>query len=160
VRPLPISIILALVPIAVAFRYLVRQEEAAKLIGQTLASPDFRAVEKSGFEVAVSPPEMNKWFFLSLGLMIGGVVWLWLAFGWLYGLIGVVVAYVAGLVAQMTFLPKPSSRHLVMSIFISMSRRHADYVRDGDTQRAEAMGYLLGRFMTEYESVMMKREKP
>jgi hypothetical protein len=157
---LPLLIILALVPLAVAFRYLVRQEESAKLIGTKLATAKFLAVEENGYEVAVSPPETNKWFFLSLALIIGGVEWLWLAFGWRYGLIGVVAAYGAALVAQMAFLPEANSRYFVLSILGSMSRRRADYVRDGDTERAEAMSYLLRRFMTEYESVIAKREKP
>jgi hypothetical protein len=154
----PVPIILALVPIGVAFRYLVLQEEAAKLIGMKLATPEFLAVEKSGHEVAVSPPEANKWFFLSLALLIGGVVWLWLGFGWLYAVIGAVVAFAVGVVAQMTFLPRGNSRYFVVSIFGSMSRRYADFVRDGDTERAEAMKYLLGRFAVEYEAVMAKRQ--
>lgn len=65
-----------------------------------------------------------------------------LGVGWLYGVIGAVVAYVAGLVAQMTLAPTPNSRHLVLSIFVSMSRRHADYVRDGDTERAAAIAVV------------------
>jgi len=41
-----------------------------------------------------------------------------------------------------------------------LEARAADYVRDGDTECAEGMKYLLGRFAVEYEAMMAKREKP
>jgi hypothetical protein len=157
---LPLLIVLALVPIAVAFRYLLEQSSAAKLIGIRLAPPDFLAVEKSGHQDAVTPPEANKWFFLSLALLVAGVVGSGLAFGWLYGVLGVVVVYLSGVVAQVFFLPKKNSRHFVLSIFNSMSRRCADYERDGDKQRAAAMGDLLNRFMLAYGSVMTSPAQP
>jgi hypothetical protein len=74
-------------------------------------------------------------------------------------MIGAAVVYVAGVVAQVAFLPKRNSRHFALSIFNSMGRRHADYERDGDKQRAEAMRYLLDRFVVEYGAAITKGEK-
>src|SRR4030095_16634050 len=54
-------------------------------------------------------------------------------------LIGAVVAFLSGTVAQVTFLPKRDSRHFVLRISSSMARRVADYARDGDAVRARAM---------------------
>jgi hypothetical protein len=77
----PVYIILALVPVAVMFRYLLEQTQAARVIGVKLASPEFLAVKKHGFQDAVSLPEAAKWFFLVLGLLVAGLAWLALGFG-------------------------------------------------------------------------------
>jgi hypothetical protein len=152
----PLYIILALVPISVVFRYLVEQTQAARLIGIELAPPDYLAVNKNGFQDAVSPPGANKWFFLSMALVLGGLGWLALGFGWWAALVGLLAVFASSVLAQVLFLPKKDSRHFVMSIFGSMSRRYADYERDGDKHRAEAMRELLDRFVTAYEGVMTK----
>src|SRR5712692_8398851 len=97
----PLPILLALVPISVGFRYLLKQGEAAKLIGIKLANRDCLAVNKYGFETAVSPPESNKWFFLSLALLLAGVAWLGIGFGWQFALAGVFVMVASGIFAQL-----------------------------------------------------------
>jgi len=149
----PLYIILALVPIAVAYRYLVEQTQAARLIGIKLASSDFLRVNKNGHQDAVSIPEANKWFFLSMALLLGGLAWLAFGFGWWAALAGLLTAYGSSTIAQVLFLPKKDSQHFFMQIFGSMSRRYADFERDGDKERAKAMRYLLDRIVEEYPSL-------
>src|SRR4030095_4498615 len=94
-----------------------------------------------------------------MALQIGAVGGLWLAFGWANALIGAVVAFLAGTVAQVTFLPKRDSRHFVLRISSSMARRVADYERDGDAVRARAMKEVLDKVVVQSGGVMEKRAK-
>jgi hypothetical protein len=151
----PLHLILLLIPIGVAFRYCVDLTQAARVIEITISSPADLSVTKNG----LTPPESNKWFFLTMALQIGAVGWLWLAFGWANALIGAVVAYVSGIVAQVTFLPKRDSRHFVLRISSSMARRVADYERDGDAVRATAMRELLNKVVVQYAGVIGKADK-
>jgi hypothetical protein len=149
-------LILLLIPIGVAFRYCVELTQAARLVGRAIASPAYLSINKNGFQGAVTPPGSNKWFFLSMALLIGVVGCLWLSFGWTDALIGVVVAFLSGTVAQVTFLPKQDSRHFALRIFGSMARRVADYERDGDAARARAMKELLDKFAAQYGGMIAK----
>lgn len=88
----PLYIVLALVPVAVVFRYFTEQTQAARLIWIKLASPEYLRIHKNGFQDAVSIPEANKWFFLLLALLIGGLTWLAMGFGWLWALAGLFAA--------------------------------------------------------------------
>ena len=127
------------------FEYFLEQTQAARLIGIKLATPDVLRVNKNGFQKAVSPPEANKWFFGLLALLVDGIGWLVVGFGWRMGLARCFAAVAAGVFAQVLFLPKRHSQHCLLQIFGSMSRRYANYERDGDREGASAMRYLLGR---------------
>src|SRR4030095_281721 len=146
----PLYIILALAPIAVAYRYLLEQTQAARVLGIKPPSPAFLRVTKNGHQDAVSIPEASKWFFLSMALLLGGLAWLAFGFGWWSALTGLLTAYGSSTIAQVLFLPKKDSRHFFMQIFGSMSRRYADFERDGDKERAKAMRYLLDRIAEEF----------
>jgi hypothetical protein len=143
----------------VAYRYLVEETQAARVIGVKLASPDVLRVNKNGHQNAVSIPEANKWCFLSMALLLGGLAWLAFGCGWWAALAGLLTAYGSSTIAQVLFLPKKDSLHFTMCIFNSMGRRYADYERDGDKQRAEAMRYLLDRFESEYGPAMVKGDQ-
>ena len=145
----PLHLMLLLIPSGVAFRYCVELTHAARVIGIAILSPAYLSMDKNGLQSAVTPPELNEWFFLTMALQIGAVGWLWLAFGWANALIGAVVAFLSGTVAQATFLPKRDSRHFVLRISRSMARRVADYERDGDAVRARAMKAVLDRVVVQ-----------
>jgi hypothetical protein len=151
----PLHLILLLIPIGVAFRYCVELTQAARVIEIAISSPADLSVNNNG----LTPPESIKWFFLTMALQIGAVGWLWLAFGWPNALIGAVVAYLSGVVAQATFLPKRDSRHFVLRISSSMARRVADYERDGDAVRATVMRELLNKVVVQYAGVIGKADK-
>ena len=155
----PLHLILLLIPSGVAFRYCVELTQAARVIGSAISSPADLSMNKNGLQNAVTPLASNKWFFLTMALQIGAVGGLWLAFGWANALIGAVVAFLSGTVAQVTFLPKRDSRHFVLRIFSSMARRVADYERDGDAVRARAMKQVLDKVVVQYAGVIGKADK-
>ena len=155
----PLHLMLLLIPSGVAFRYCVELTHAARVIGIAILSPVYLSMDKNGLQNALTPPELNEWFFLTMALQIGAVGWLWLAFGWANALIGAVVAFLSGTVAQATFLPKRDSRHFVQRISRSMARRVADYERDGDAVRARAMKAVLDRVVVQYAGMIGKADK-
>ena len=153
-RACPLYIVLALVPIAVGFRYLLEEIQATRLIGIKFASPDFLQFNKNGFQDAVSIPASGKWFFILLALLICGLAWLAVGFGWLWAFAGLSAAVLSSTFAQVLLLPKRDSRHFLLRVLGSMCRRHADFERDGDEYRAKGMRYLLERVAQEYGSVL------
>src|SRR4029453_6443522 len=112
----PLYIILALAPIAVAYRYLLAQAQAGRVIGIKLASPDFLRVNKNGHQDAVSIPEASKWFFLSMALLLGGLAWLAFGFGWWAALTGLLTAYGSSTITPGLFLPKKNDGYFLLRI--------------------------------------------
>jgi uncharacterized membrane protein YgcG len=151
--------ILALIVLGVAFRYALALIQATRQIGIAIASPELVAVNKTGLQDAVTPPQSSKLFFVEIALILALVVWLWSMFGLMHGIVGALAFFVSGVVAGSTFLPRPNSRHFVTCIFGSMSRRYADYERDGDKQRAMAMRMLLEKFVAQYGGVVGSPDK-
>jgi hypothetical protein len=66
-------------------------------------------------------------------------------FGWReFGIVAgafLVVSFVAGT----TLVPKPESIHYLKLIHQSMANRYADYEKEGDTVRSDAMKVLISR---------------
>src|SRR5262249_1176935 len=151
--------IVLLIPIGVAFRYCVELTEAARTIEIAVSLTADLSMDENSLQNAVTPPELKKWFFVTMALQIGAVGWLWLAFGWANALIGAVVAFLSGTLPQATFLPKRDSWHFVLRIARSMARRVADYERDGDAVRARAMKAVLDKVVVQYAGVIGKSEK-
>ena len=155
----PLYIVLALVPVAVAFRYALEETQAARFVGMALASREYLRIDRNGFRDAVSIPQARKWFFLLLGLFVGGLAWLVVGYGWLWALAGLFGACLSSALAQVWFLPRRDSRHFRMRFFASMSRRFADFERDGDKQRAVAIKHLLDLFAVRFGEVLAKESR-
>lgn len=143
--------LLAFVPVSIAFRYLIEESQAARLIGMKLASPEFLRSNPNGFQDAVSIPARNKWFLFLLLLLVGGLAWLAIGFGWRWALGGLVVSVVSSTVAQVIFLPKKESPHFLARHARSMRRRHREFERAGENARAMAMQHLLERLSSQYD---------
>src|SRR5262245_56853928 len=102
----PLHLILLLIPIGVAFRYCVELTESGWINWIGVSVSGELSMEENRLQDAVTLTGLKKWFFLTMALQIGAVGWLWLAFGWANALIGALVAFLSGTVAQATFLPK------------------------------------------------------
>jgi len=64
----PLHLILLLIPIGVAFRYCVELTQAARVIEIAISSPADLSVNNNG----LTPPESNKWFFLTMARRLVG----------------------------------------------------------------------------------------
>jgi cation transporter-like permease len=69
---------------------------------------------------------------------------MWWRIGWSSALAGMVAIFVGSLVAGF-IVPQAPGGHYQRLILQSMIARYANYVRDGDVLRAEAMKQLLTR---------------
>jgi hypothetical protein len=152
----PAYLLLLLILLSVIFSYQLQQQQATKLVGRRLATPEYLKINKDGLQVSVMDPKQNKWFFLVIALLLGIVGWLFVSFGWFAALVGLILAYVVNILSDLFLVPKADSRRFLRQIFASMNRRHADYQRDGDKQRTMAMGYLREEFLKHYGQEITK----
>lgn len=132
------TIFLLVIAAACAFRYVLQFTGATLALGRVLADSQ----SGTGFQDAITPPIFTK---IAISTYLCTLILLGTAFATLgptFGLLSIavfsLVAFCAGF-----FMPRVNSKHFVHQIFRSMSNRYADYVRDGDPPRADAMRQLL-----------------
>lgn len=106
----------------------------------------------TGFQDAITPPWLTKLtlvVYFGCALVIG---FMWWYLGWQSSLGGAAVIFFGGGIAKL-LLPKPTGAHYKHLIISSMSSRYADYVRDSDNIRAEAMKHLLAKAGTDVDAL-------
>lgn len=126
--------------LAVGFAYTLQFSCATLAMGRELSG----STTTTGFQDAITPPWQTN---LTLAVYIAiavVVVFAWWQLWWVSAL-GVLGVILIGSSLAKLALPKPSGRHYRGLILRSMIARYANYVRDGDTVRADAMKQLLTR---------------
>ena len=127
--------------LAVAFAYTMEFTTVTWTMGRELAGG---WTGSRRFQDAITPPwQTNLALVVYLGIPTVAVI-MWWRIGWLSALAGVVAIFVGSLVAGF-IVPQASGGHYQRLILQSMLARYANYVRDGDVVRAEAMKQLLTR---------------
>jgi len=102
------------------------------------------STSETGVQDAVTPPWLPNLARGTYGLVMAITVVSW----FFHGVVGCVVAIALifiGAVIWRRSLPPADSEHFKRLIFRSMSERYANYLRSGDTMRANTMKVLLGR---------------
>lgn len=124
--------------VTVAFAYSMRFTQATLSLGRILADTEVG----TGVQDAVTPPwQTNLVMTAYIGVAaVVGVMW-WHT-GWGSGL-GALALILFGGGAVGAAFPDKDAPHFRNLILRSMISRYADYVRDGDLMRAEAMKDLL-----------------
>lgn len=124
--------------LTIAFAYTMQFSAATLSIGKALSGSG----SKTGFQDAITPPwQTNLALTVYIGIaVVGGIMWWWL--GWVSALAALGIIFVGSLLVKLV-LPKPSGDHYRRLILQSMAVRYANYVRDGDVLRADAMKQLL-----------------
>jgi hypothetical protein len=101
--------------------------------------------EGRGLQDAITP-RWSTWIaILIYGLCLLGIGSGWYKFGWIIGLLSIVGLLLVARINHI-FLPKKDSEHFKHIIISSLMRRYADYRRDEDTLRADAVASVLDRF--------------
>jgi hypothetical protein len=122
------------------FGYIMQFTSFTLEFGRALSGESSR----TGYQNAITPP----WFTnFAIAVYVGSfaiVVLMWWKFGWLSGL-GAIVLILFGSSFAKLLLPKLAGSHYKNAVLSSMMRRYADFVRDGDSMRADAMRELLIR---------------
>lgn len=126
--------------VAIAFAYSMRFTQATLSFGRHLAG----TTSGTGLQDAITPPwqtNLSMFSYIGVAVAIGAIWW---QLGWGPGLGAVVFILVGGGVVG-AMLPEKDSPHFTQLIQRSMIARYANYARDGDTMRAQAMKELLIR---------------
>lgn len=95
-----------------------------------------------GFQDAITPPWQTNLGLVVFGACAVVVGLMWWEAGFLSAIGSVVLMAFVSSIARLV-LPKPTGNHYRNLIIQSMISRYANYVRDGDSMRAEAMKHLL-----------------
>ena len=128
--------------LTVGFAYTMQFTAATLSMGKELGNALTGTSTKTGVQDAVTPPwQTNLVLTVYAGIaVVEGVMWWWL--GWVSALVAL-AAMLPGASVVKLVLPKPSGSHYRRLILQSMMNRYANYVRDGDVMRADAMKHLL-----------------
>lgn len=124
---------------ALALGYVLRFTQATLALGRSLSE----AGTPTGYQDAITPPRFSAFAFTVYALCLGGIIYGFWRFGWLRGACISAGFLVALGINGALLLPKKGSEHFRRLILGSMIRRHADYLKSGDTLRASAMAMLL-----------------
>jgi hypothetical protein len=135
------SLYLAAVVLGIVFRYQLGLANACKVIGVRISSE----TTKTGYQDAVTPPSSTNLTMLVWVSIVALFLYVIFGFGWSEFWIVAGTFILASIVAGASFVPKPDSAHYVRRIYRSMANRYADYVKAGDTVRADVMKELIDR---------------
>jgi hypothetical protein len=127
--------------LGILFRYQLGLVEACRTIGVRISS----APTKTGYQDAITPPYSTKITLMTWALIIALFLYAIFGFGWREFGIVAGTFLVVSLIAGIAFVPKPESAHYLKLICRSMANRYADYMKEGDTVRADVMKGLIDR---------------
>lgn len=134
--------------------YLLHKTQVCLFYGRAMASRDFLDSNPNGFQDAITDPRGNKWFFLfqgSLVVIIGSYFYFG---GWVVGLLAIVAFFFTFILVR-RLLPPESSPVWAKGLYASLCRREADYKRDGDELRYEAMKSLREDFQSTFQDEIL-----
>jgi len=124
--------------IAFPFAYMLQFSAATLLIGRELTPSD----SYRGLQDAITPPwqtNLTMLVWATCAAIVGGMWW---NLG-ILSAVGGMALIIFGAVVARQVLPKPTGNHYRGLILRSMISRYADYTRDGDKLRADAIKQLL-----------------
>ena len=129
---------------AIPFRLDIGFRNFNKEIGLELSSSKMG----TGYQDAITPPKLNyvSYVFWPLNLFI---IFAGFADFGVVGFIILGIFILSNVLTGIFILPK-LDRFFLRILFRSMTNRHADYVRDGDDIRADAIKGILNTFKEKY----------
>ena len=122
-------------------QYRVRMQATTLWIGKRLSAVDSTYTQQVVVQSAVTPKSQDKWnaWWYSIPLTAGGLGFL---HAWWGGLLAWIVMLLTMVAAARLFVPTQLEYYLQF-IVVELQNRLADYVRDGDSLRADAMQDIL-----------------
>jgi len=119
---------------AIVLRYDLNLTETTRLLGSSISDTD----SNTGLQDAITP-SWSTWVGITIYILsiVVNVLGFYL-FGWKWG-IGLTFLFLIFLTIAKFIVPKSESDHFNNMIFKSMINRYANYVKDNDLIRANAM---------------------
>jgi len=125
--------------VSLALGYVLAFAGATLSIGRSLSDSG----TPTGYQDAITPPRFSTFAIMVYIICAGALIYGFWRFGWLVGF-GIIIGFFFAVVLnKVLILPKRHSEHFRKIIVGSMVKRHADYLKAGDTLRASAMEMLL-----------------
>lgn len=118
-----------------ALSYSATLQDAAKL----MAGKHGLGVQPIQYQNTLNPPWLTNAAISVWVLSIANVVWIWYLNGWQQGAGALVAAAILPAVFQALLPPRMGSGVYLRNAFHTMVNRQANYKRDGDEARAQAM---------------------
>ena len=137
--------------------FLVLKTQVCLEYGRALASEGLLELNPNGYQDALTDPNTNKWFFLVQIGLIANIVAFFYLFGFWVGL-GAIAAYFFVLTIISRALPAPGSPKWAAELYSTISRREADYKRDGDELRYLAAKEIRELFEARFLSKIKESE--
>ena len=123
---------------AFCFAYTMAFTQSTLTFGKELSDTG----SDSGYQDAITPPWQTNLALATYAIVLAAIITMWWYEGWLYG-VGSIVFIIFGSGLASLLLPKKNSKHFRGLIMRSMCNRYANFSRDGDNVRAQAMKDLL-----------------
>ena len=141
-----IGIYVAAGMLGILIRYNLGMVEACRVIGTNLSDSE----SDTGFQDAITPPNSTNLTIVTWIAVAGVLGFSAYQFGW--GAFGISLAAFIGtsIVAGVVIIPKPPSKLYVLRIYRSMANRYADFVKNGDSVRADALKHLIDKVEEKY----------
>lgn len=135
-----------LVIVAGSVAYVTQFNDALNAVGERLSTTG----QGKGTSKAISPPWFNYTALIIYGVALIQTIDVFDRLGFLYGMAFIVSVFFLMAILRLYVLPKTTSSHFLKSIYFSMIKRYADFVKNNDLERATAIKYLIERFEGEY----------
>jgi hypothetical protein len=129
---------ISVIILAPAVAYTTQLSSATLSFGRALSETG----SGTGYQDAITPPWSANFGIVVYGLALAMLALSWYEFGIGRAVLSLVAVFLLTLLSR-RFLPREDSLHFKKLIVQSMSRRYANFVRDGDRIRAAAMKELL-----------------
>lgn len=107
--------------------------------GAVMAEKHGLGLQPIQYQNTLTPPWLTNATIVAWVALIAVVAWIWYLKGWQQGVGALVAAVLLPAVFQVLLPPRRGSGVFVRHAFHTMINRQADYERDGDKARAQAM---------------------
>ena len=135
--------------------YLMHKTQVCLHYGKAIATEDHLKMNPTGFQDALTDPKGNLWFFLVHIILIFNIA----SFFYFYSIasgISVLIAYFILVKVVARFFTNIEDPKWILDLHGSLSRREADYKRDGDELRYQAARELREILEIKYTDTIQR----
>jgi hypothetical protein len=127
--------------LGILFRYQLGLTNACKAMGVQIAS----GTTEIGYQDAITPPSSTNLTLVTWALIVALLLYALFGFGWSEFGFSAGTFLIVSIISGASFVPKPDSAHYIRRIYRSMVNRYANYEKQGDRVRSDAMKELIDR---------------
>ena len=143
----PLNLWAILVVVSPIAAFMTFHTQVTLAYGRAIASKDSLDLNPRGLQDSLTNPKYNWLFFFIHLLRILIVIGLFYIGGALHGVSSIVVIFIISYVLQKKIFPAPHNKYWAFGLVRSLANREANYRRDGDLMRADAIKDITADLM-------------